>query len=658
MREIENLWIPLKDGRKVAARVWMPDESALPAPAVFEYLPYRKRDGTATRDEVTYPYLAARGYVGVRADIPGNGDSDGLMLEEYTPDEIAVGREAVEWIAAQPWCSGAVGMIGISWGGFNGFQVGMTRPPSLKAVISVSSAVDRYADDIHCKGGCPLTDNLGWSAQMLAYSSRPPDPLIVGERWRDMWRQRIDNMPFLAANWLRHPRRDSFWKHGSLCEDWKSLSAPTLAVGGWADLYVNTPLQVAEQLAPAAKALMGPWEHKYAHLAEVGPQGDFLGEAARWFDRWLKGEQNGAEALPALRAFIAEYSPPSDQYGPAKGRWVAEARWPSPNISELALHLGEQGLGESAGAGTAEISPSAVVGADGGALCAGMRIDGELPGDQRDDDARSLCFDGKPLDAPLEILGAPRLDIAFSADRPTAFVIARLCEVAPDGASARVSFGMLNLAQRDSAETPSPLVPGKKYRATILLNHCGRRFAPGHRVRLALSAVYWPMVWPSPHAAVTRLELAECKLILPQRRAEGGDIELPPPPPVAAPARETLRPPRNHRQRGFIQDGQGRIFREEFDYFGAVRDPSHGLESESEVLQRAEIDPGDPLSATMRAEWKISLSRGEWSVRTETGHEMRADADRFYLRAWLRAFEGGQTFAEREWDESIPRDLM
>ena len=656
MREIENLWIPLKDGRRVAARVWLPDESALPAPAIFEWLPYRKRDGTAARDEIAYPFFAARGYAGVRADIPGNGDSDGLMLEEYAPDEIAAGREALEWIAAQPWCDGAVGMIGISWGGFNGLQIGMTRPPALKAVVSAASAVDRHADDIHFKGGCPLTDNMTWSAQMLANSSRPPDPLIVGGRWRDMWRERLENMPFLAANWQRRPRRDSFWKHGSLCEDWGALTAPTLAMGGWADLYVNTPPQIVENLSVPAKALMGPWEHKYPHLARVGPPGDFPGECVRWFDRWLKGEQNGAEALPALRAFIGEYSPPSEKYGPAKGRWVAEARWPSPSVSALVLRPAEGGvLRESAGGGAAEVSPSAIVGADGGALCAGMRIDGELPGDQRNDDALSLRFDSPPLEAPLEILGAPRLEISFSADRPLAFAVARLCEVAPDGGSARVSFGMLNLAMRDSAENPAPLVPGKKYRAVIPLDHCGRRFAAGHRVRLALSANYWPMMWPAPEAATIRLDLAECKLILPQRKADGGEIDAPPPPPFPAPAREVLRPPESRRARGTGADG--RIFREEFDDFGRVRDPSHGLETASEVLQRAEIHPDDPLSATLRAEWKMSLARGDWNVRTETGHDMRADAGRFHIRAWLRAFEGGRLFAERSWEESIPRGL-
>ena len=655
-REIENLWIPLKDGRKIAARVWLPDESALPAPAIFEWLPYRKRDGTADRDDIAYPRFAARGYAGVRADTPGNGESDGLMADEYTPDEIASGREALEWIAAQPWCSGAVGMIGISWGGFNGLQIGMTRPPSLKAVVSVASAVDRYADDIHAKGGCPLTDNLAWSAQMLAYSSRPPDPSLVGGRWRDMWRQRLENMPFLAANWLRHPRRDYFWKHGSLCEDWGALTAPTLAIGGWADLYVNTPPQIAENLSASGRALMGPWEHKYPHLAKVGPSGDFEGEVVRWFDRWLKGEKNDAESLPALRAFVSEYSPPSEKYGPAKGHWVAEKRWPSPNVSGLVLHLGAGDLRESPGAGTAEISPSAVVGADGGALCAGMRIDGELPGDQRNDDALSLCFDGAPLESPLEILGAPKLEIAFSVDRPVAFVVARLCEVAPDGASARVSFGALNLAMRDSAETPSPLIPGEKYRAAVLLDHCARKFSPGHRVRLALSANYWPMMWPAPNPAATRLDLAECRLILPQRKATGGEIEMPPPPPFSAPAREVLSPPQHRRARGTTPDG--RIFREEYDNFGKIRNPSHGLETASEVSQRAEIHPGDLSSATLRAEWKMSLARGEWNVRTESGHEMRTDAGHFHLRAWLRAFEDGRLFAEREWDESVPRDLM
>ena len=180
IREIPNTFITLGDGCKLAARIWMPvDADKKPVPAILEYLPYRKRDGTHVRDALTHPYLAGHGYASVRVDMRGSGDSDGLMEDEYTQQEMDDAVEVIAWLAAQPWCSGTVGMMGISWGGFNGLQVAALQPPALKAIVTLCSTDDRYSDDIHYKGGCLLNENMGWSATMFAYSSRPPDPLLA-----------------------------------------------------------------------------------------------------------------------------------------------------------------------------------------------------------------------------------------------------------------------------------------------------------------------------------------------------------------------------------------------------------------------------------------------------------------------------------------------
>jgi pimeloyl-ACP methyl ester carboxylesterase len=293
VRHIEHLWITLSDGRRLAARLWLPaDAEARPVPAILEYLPYRKRDGTAARDEINYPAFARAGYAGLRVDMAGSGDSDGRLTDEYSEDELASGAEVIAWIAAQSWCSGAVGMIGISWGGFNGLQIAMRRPPALKAVVSVCSTVDRYADDIHFMGGSLLTDNFNWAAQMPAYMTRPPDALLRDD-WREVWLQRIESLPFLAVEWLKHQRRDAYWKHGSVCEDWRAIDCPLLAIGGWADAYSDTPARLLEGLSAPVRALVGPWEHEYPNMARIAPAADFHGEVGRWFDRWLKGEDAG-----------------------------------------------------------------------------------------------------------------------------------------------------------------------------------------------------------------------------------------------------------------------------------------------------------------------------------------------------------------------------
>ena len=183
VREIENVFIPLADGTRLAARIWLPEDAeADPVPAILEYLPYRKRDGTVERDALTHPYFAGHGYAGVRVDMRGSGDSDGILKGEYLKQEQDDALEVIAWIAAQPWCSGKVGMIGISWGGFNGLQIAARRPPALGAVITLCSTDDRYADDIHFMGGCILVDKLGWGATANAIATTPPDPAIVGDR--------------------------------------------------------------------------------------------------------------------------------------------------------------------------------------------------------------------------------------------------------------------------------------------------------------------------------------------------------------------------------------------------------------------------------------------------------------------------------------------
>jgi len=124
VRVIEHTLIPLKDGTALAARIWLPgDAEQNPVPAILEYLPYRKRDGTYERDALTHPYLAGHGYAGVRVDLRGSGESTGLLFDEYAKQEQDDGVEVIAWLAAQPWCNGSVGMMGISWGGFNGLQI-------------------------------------------------------------------------------------------------------------------------------------------------------------------------------------------------------------------------------------------------------------------------------------------------------------------------------------------------------------------------------------------------------------------------------------------------------------------------------------------------------------------------------------------------------
>src|SRR5215475_8542432 len=364
VRVIEHTLIPLKDGTTLAARTWLPDDAEQnPVPAILEYLPYRKRSGTYERDALTHPYLAGHGYAAVRVDIRGSGESDGLLFDEYAPQEQDDALEVIAWLAAQPWCSGAVGMMGISWGGFNSLQIAARRPPELKAIISACSTDDRYADDVHYIGGMVLSYYmLLWGSVMLAYSARPPDPLVVGDRWREMWRERLEHNAFLVEQWLSHQRRDEYWKQGTVCEDYSSITCPVYLVGGWSDGYTSAIFRLLEGLSSPRKALVGPWEHLWPEEGVPGPAIGFLQEALRWWDKWLKGIETGIMDEPALRCWMQDAVPPKPTYEERPGRWIAEPSWPSASISTDVLQFGPGTLqpGQAAPAVLFHSSPQTV----------------------------------------------------------------------------------------------------------------------------------------------------------------------------------------------------------------------------------------------------------------------------------------------------------
>lgn len=629
-----------------------------PVPAVLEYIPYRKRDGTATRDESMHPYVAARGYACVRVDIRGNGESEGLMLDEYLPQELDDGVEAIEWIARQPWCSGAVGILGISWGGFNGLQIAATRPPALKAVITLGSTDDRYADDIHYRGGSLLNDNLGWSATMMAYSSRPPDPHLVGEAWRAMWLDRLRNAPFLAANWLEHQRRDAFWRHGSVCEDFDAIRIPVLAVGGWADSYTNAVPRLVAGLEGPVSGLIGPWGHKYPHIGIPGPATDFRQEMVRWWDRWLSGRPS-AHDVPALRAYILDGPDRGEGEDARAGFWLSEPAWPSPDVETETSFLTVDGRLDTikCPAGEMSVCSPLTTGLAGGRFYPKLGRP-DLPSDQRPDDAGSLLFDGPPLEFPLDLLGAPAVELDLEVDRPQANLAVRLCHVAPDGASHRISVGVLNLTHRDSHAQPEPVEPGRRYRVRIRLDDIGYRVPAGHRLRVAISTAYWPMIWPSPEPVTLTLFAAASRLELPVRSSDNRqEPHLPPIEPVALAGFAMLREAASER-RVCHNVMTGETIVEHIDDAGLKRLIAHGLENGARGRETFGIRAGDPLSAWARCEWSTETGRGDWRVRTESWSAMRADATSFYLEAELTAFENEKEVYRNRWKRAIPRDLV
>jgi hypothetical protein len=660
-----DVGIVLSDGCRLSARIWRA-EGAGPVPAVLEYIPYRKRDGTLPRDEMMHPYVAGHGYACVRVDMRGNGDSEGLMDDEYTAQELSDACEVIAWLAAQPWCSGSVGMMGKSWGGFNCLQTAFLQPPALKAVISVCATADRFAGDIHFKGGCLLGENFGWGAVMLSYSSRPPDPLLRSD-WREMWLARLEAEPWLAPRWAALQARGHYWAHGSVCEDYARLAVPVLIWGGWADGYMNTVAELVEHVG--AKGIVGPWGHQYPHTASPGPQVGFLDEALRWWDRWLKGVANGAEDDPAYRVFMMESEAPDASAPVRAGHWVAENVWPSPRVRREVLRLGVP-------ASAAEVShPRTPVGYLGQqetgefevriatpqhlGLLAGeffpMGLNAEMAGDQRSDDAVSVCFDGAVLAEPLELLGAARVSVTVASDQPLGFVVARLCDVAPDGSSVRMSHGMLNLCHRNGVVSPEPMVPGQPVEVAFDLDQMAYRVAAGHRVRLALSNSYWPFVWPSPVAGVLTVTGGRVDLTV---HAGSGVEWVPPEARHAAPwNHEVVRQGRSARR---VETDllSGRVALVVEDDGGDARNRDHGLVSGETLTERWEIHPDDPQAAKATHVWEQRLSRGNWAVRTTAWAEMTGTATDMVMRARLTAWEGDVQVFDREWHDAVKRRFV
>ena len=636
--ETPNMLIPLSDGCQLAARVWMPVSAEdVPVPVILEYIPYRKRDGTLPRDETMHPYMAARGYACVRVDMRGNGDSDGVMTDEYTAQELSDACEVIAWLAAQPWCSGSVGMMGKSWGGFNSLQTAALRPPALKAVVTVYSTTDRFEDDIHFKGGCLLGENVGWGAVMLSFSSRPADPVLQPD-WRDLWLKRLEADQLLAPVWAGHQARDAYWKHGSVCEDWQAIAVPVLSIGGWADNYMNTVSHLVSNLHVPVQGIVGPWVHQYPHMAVPGPQAGFLQIALRWWDRWLKGEPNGAEADPPYRAYVLHSAPPDASAAHRPGHWVAEPVWPSARVTSetLALSPGHV-LGGVGGQMELEIASPQTLGLATGEFFP-MGLNAEMAADQAGDDAQSVCFDTAPLAGPMQLVGAARLSLRLTCDKPKALIVARLCDVAPDGSSVRIAHGMLNLCHRDSRETPSAVPVGKPIDVSLTLDQMAYRLAPGHRLRIALSTTCWPFVWPSPEAAT--LSLLSGSLDLPQHQGGTVDEWAPPPAEGGPPWKHRIHRPGKAARRveHDLLSGQVTLVVEEDD--GDTENLDHGLVSGGSMSERWSILPEDPLSARAEIVWEQRLSRGGWSVRTEARTEMWGDKDHLHFKANLRAWEG------------------
>lgn len=658
--ETDDCWIAMADGTRLAAKLWLPDIAATErVPTILEVIPYRKRDIYAPRDAMNHRYFAGHGYAALRVDIRGTGDSDGhqgvFAMREEQEDTLAV----LEWIAAQPWSDGQVGMFGLSWGGFQAIQTAYRAPPQLKAIVPCSFAPDRYIYSQVYRGGCVLLRSIRWSTQMMGYKSRPPDPSTVGERWRAMWLERLEHDAPQVVAALEHPAHDDYWKQRAI--DFSAIRCPVYAASGWADgAYVGAVGESLEKLDVPRKGLIGAWGHRFPHFGVPGPAVGFLQETLRWFDHWMRGRDTGILREPMLTAWMAGPVPAKAFYAEAPGRWVAEPVWPSPRIKPRRWRLNALGRLTTRAEPEKRVcwrSPQ-TLGLECGELMPWFQhgASAELPGDQRADDGKSLCFDTAPLAKRVEILGSAVAQLELAVDRPTAFVCVRLCDVAPDGASTRVTYGVFNLTHLASADRPTPLQPGKRYRVRVPLTPTGYSFQRGHRIRVAVSTTYWPLLWPSPEPVTLTLFTGKSAIELPEREPHRADKSVRfPAVETAAPAARTVLVPgaRNRTIHTDVSTGETRV--EIDDRSGRIRYDDIGLVAESRSTERYSVNEDDPLRASAHMDYEWRFERGDWRVRTLCTTSVTCDARHFIIAARVVAFEAEAQVFERSFEQRVAR---
>ena len=652
VRMIENQFIPMADGERLAVQLWLPDGPWVRAfPVVVEYIPYRKRDRYRAYGLYWGRTLAQYGVAYARLETRGSGDSTGLLEDEYLPVEQRDAATAIAWLAAQPWCNGAVGMRGVSWGGFSALQAAALAPPALRAIMPMCASDMRYTDDAHYVGGAFALTGLKWATSMKMVMAGPPDPLISGAAWRDHWQRRLDATPAIAARWLSHQTNDAYWRQGSVGLDWSAIRCPVYAVGGLVDPYGDAIPRLLENLTVPRKGLVGPWRHGYPAPAAPGPGLDWAWEEVRWWRHWLLDEPTGIMDEPMLRVYMPTATAAQSAPGPIPGRWVAETSWPAAAISPRPLHLGAGVLSPSPQPPrTVRLTGEPVVGL--GKVEWVPFAPTELPREQSSDDARSLVFDTPPLTADLEILGAPALHVTVASDQPIAHLAVRLCEVTPEGRSWLVAWGLLNLTHRESHTDPVALDPGRAYAVTAPLNVIAHAFQAGGRIRLAVSQSLWPLVWPAPAAATLTLDLGEARLDLPTRPRPASEAPMPiaaaPPSPADPAGWPTLD----------IDEtpAEVRVAETWPMSTSTLADIGETVSGGGPNIVLT-LTPGDPLSGVWRAEQSARYSRPGWDVAIRASVSITSDAAAFTVEERTVARLNGETVADVTHSARIPRRL-
>jgi len=661
--EFHEAWIPMPDGVRLAADLWVPEgsDADVKYPVLLEYLPYRKNESRSPRNYPLFSYFVEHGYVVARVDIRGTGNSEGKLIEyEYTDREQEDGEGVIDWLARQSFSNGNVGMFGISWGGFNSIHMAMRNPPALKAIIAIDATDDLYEDDVHYMDGIAHVDAYEAGQDLTNIVPAAPDYVLDDAYYEN----RFDTKPWMLI--YKSQQLDGpFWDRASLNTRYESIEIPTFVIGGWYDGYRDAVGRMLEHMDAPVKAMVGPWAHSFPHNGYPRPQMEWRHEAVRWFDQWLKGDDTGIMAEPAFAVYVRHWYPPGESLEEIPGEWRFEEGFPLERTEYRSLFLGaDHSLRErSSGVGVHNLEYDPTVGMEGGGPVMWW---GDLTPDQQPMDDASLVYDSDLLTEEFEILGFPRAFLNASADAPLASWVVRLSDVAPDGSVTQVAGAGFNGAHRNSSQNPEPLKPGREYALEIELHFTSWVFQPGHRVRVAVTNSQWPMFWPTPYSMTTSLRLGghdATRIVLPVIPYEDRPIPkfLPPAEPKPGlPGFGPLTIDEGDATTSGYAEVEGLTYDEATGKATLVATNSFGYQYPWGQARRSQkithsTHKQDPANSSVRTEYARTILVGDRELLFEAVLDFKSDLENFYYVYTRRVLENGVLLREKTWDEIIQR---
>jgi putative CocE/NonD family hydrolase len=518
----------MRDGMYMATWVWLPFDREGPFPAILFRTPYKEHAlGWSRLGALQYRQA---GYAVVFQLIRGVGESEGHFSLANPLDRLD-GYDTIEWVAAQPWCTGAVGMDGSSYGAITQLAAAVTQPPSLRCIVPTVPSTHFFRDTPRFGGVFSRQHALGWPQFTDVDSLSELTPGLWGSAAflsnPAMWRRLLSRPAIAAAEGvlsedrrqyfeeaLTHSTMDTFMKARMLgASDYAQIAVPTLVITGlfdgsmgsqhlWTMLERHAPADVERHL------LIGPWDHGQAYVGGAGGYGSFhWGEAGTldipgirlaFFDKHLMKEGKGVPLKSRVTTFMT-----------GNNRWIEAQGYPHPAVVKEPWYLHSDGLANLRDHGnldrqtpqTDELADTFLSMPDLPFVPVAANLDPELILDLRELERQEdvLTYTSQPLETPLALHGQFELELYMAADTPDCDVVCWLADVPPDGRTTQISQGFLRLRYREGFKKEVPLVSGEPTLARIHMNHICHNVAAGHRLRLLVGSTNFPFLDPNPN---------------------------------------------------------------------------------------------------------------------------------------------------------------